>query len=259
MQQRLTAILGTLVAVLMGLGIGGIVAIRSEPTASDLVVPTPADAPSPTVRVVPGPGQTLVSGTVTKATLRGTAAPLRLPLTVTTAARGAGGARIEGVTVGGSASTVVWNAGQPLDLRGAGAIVPGSLTIDVAAGGVTWHLDGAARHLEPARYETSASVAVGHEGLAQPHDGIAFEATPAATIATQGGATVTTPRADLHVEGPGPVALEGDLVLRTAEGERHVAALTTSAGAFVVSLGVTGAPAGAYTVDGLLQSTVTTR
>lgn len=261
-RERIRGFLGTLIAVLLGLGIGGVVALRSEPTASDLVVPAPTstEAPSPTVRVVPAPGQTLISGTVTTAALHGVVgAPLTTPFTLAPRARGEGGARIEGITVGGAPSTLVWDGGQPLDLRGSGSLAPGSLAVDVDGAALHWHLDGAARTLTAGRYETAATVAVGASGLATPRDGVAFEvpAGGAATIQTHGDVTATTPPADLHVEGPGTVDLAGTLVVRTAGGERQAKGLSTAEGAFVLSLSPAGG--GRYTVDAVLQSPVTVR
>ena len=259
-EQRLRGILGTTITVLVGLAIGAVFAQRSEPSGGDMVVPTrTTEASSPTVEVVPAPGQTLVSGTVTKATLTGNvAATLRLPLTLEAAARGQGNARIEGVSVGGVTSVVVWDAGQPLDLRGTGGLVPGQVVVEIGASGARWHLDGAARSLAPGRYTTSATVAVGRSGLATPRDGVTFDAAGAATVQTSGDVATTTPRGDVHSEGPGTVDLEGDLVVRTSAGEQRARGLSMRQGAYAVTLGASPG-ATTYSVDAVLQSAVTTR
>jgi hypothetical protein len=155
---------------------------------------------------------------------------LSLPLTVET-----GRATVEGALVDGRRTTVVWDGGRPLVLTGTGAIDLGPTRVVVDGGTTTWPLDDGIRLLQPGEYRIDTPVAVGDEGLAEPLDGVAFSADDDTTIETT-GITVSVPTTALHLEGPGTLTLEGDLVVRTRAGERRATRLVLAEGPFVVDL-----------------------
>ena len=217
-----------------------------------------SSAPPATATVtVLRPDQTTVSGTVTAATALGVlGSPLALPLTITVPNRGQGEAHIVGVAVDGRRGTVAWDGGQPLPLSGTGGVDLGQATVDADAGGLTWHLDGAARALLPGRYTAGSTVAVGSTGLARPVDQATFvvAAGTRGQILTAGDAQVHLAAQKLSLTGPGRVTLTGAMTVTNASGSHPARRVGLASGAFELALTPS---AGGYTVTALLQGPVT--
>jgi hypothetical protein len=182
------------------------------------------------------------------------APPIPLPVIITVAQRGQGGLVISGVSVNGQPGTIAWSAGQPLPLSGTGALDLGPATLTADAGGVTWSLDGASRSLTSGHYVAGAPVAVGHAGLAEPHDTLSFDAGPAAGMNTDGGARIHLPPTDLDLTGPGSIQVRGSFSVQTATGTRHASSVSFGPGPFEVHLqpGLDG-----YVINALLQGPLT--
>jgi hypothetical protein len=175
--------------------------------------------------------QAEISGTLARLEAEDAVGPaIPLPLTVET-----GRATIEGAVVDGRRTAVVWDGGRPLVLTGTGAVDLGPTRVIVEGGTTTWPLDDGVRLLLPGEYRIDTPVAVGDEGLAEPRDGVAFTADGDTTMETTGIA-VSLPTGALHLEGPGTLTLEGDLVVRTRAGERTASRLLLAEGPFVVDL-----------------------
>lgn len=250
--------LGALVAVVLvaGLTLAGIeiLDLRRDGGA------TATDEPGATLppEVVLPEGQTLVSGAVTRFAAEGAVLPpISLPLTITTPARGEGaGGRIEGAVVDGATSSIVWDAGRPLELSGssaAEALELAPLRIDIEASEIRISLDGPFHGFAPGRYLVDTPVAVGSTGLARPLDRVGFEATDATTIAFAGGATVTLPARQLPITGPGKLLLEGTFEIATRGGKQSVRKIEFGEGAFELSL----TPAdGGYALTATLQGPI---
>lgn len=229
--------LGVVVALLLAAGAVGLVVERGRSPAhrgAPATVPTTA---GPTVAVL-RPGQVRVSGSVDSASFDGaSAAPLRLPFTVTAGQRGATRARITGARQDGQPVTITWDGGQPLPFGGAGGgldVSGGHLDLD--GGGLTWSLDGDPRPLLAGHYELGATVAVGTSGLATPRDRTAFDAGAGCQLSTVNGATVHTPPAAVHLEGPGTLEVRGRLQVETSAGERRMSSVRFGPGSFVADV-----------------------
>ena len=246
LDPTLAPVLAVLRVVVAGLLLGGVVAAvveyRTEPRFPG-PIPVELDVTEETV-VVPRPGQTFVSGTLTGATVGGAVvAPLGLPVTLPS-----GKATIEGVSVGGREAVIAWDGGRPLVLEGNGTVdlSPAELTVSIKE--MRWRLETATI---VGSFRTTAPVAVGRQGLAEPRDGVAFEAPERATIAATGAVTLVHAPRPLEIEGPGAVELRGQLTLRTSEGERPAARLRSEEGPFELRL----IPiAGGYRVEGVIQA-----
>ena len=209
------------------------------------------------MEVVPGAGQTFVTGTLSSLSADNAAsAPLSPPFTITTPARGQGNGTITGVQVGGKALAISWYEGQPLPVSGTGQLDLAGAPVAITAAGITWTLDGAARSLTAGHFVLGAPVAAGSGGLATPYDGgIAFDAGPRATITTTGMATVHLPPAAVHLEGPGrQLTLHGQLQARTSSSARAVQAIGFGPGSYSLDL---VPAAGGYTIKGTLQGPAT--
>jgi hypothetical protein len=212
-------------------------------------VASPATLPPDTP--APADGQVIVSGTVTAAHVQGASvASLATPITVTTAARGQGGATITPVLVNGKSTSIEWTAGQPLPLKGdGGGLALGPVGVEVGDG-IALVLDGV-HGLLPGTYTISTSVAVG----SQPKDSVTFTATDTTTIRFRGGASAPLSTPDLTANGSGSVSLEGTLTVA------HPDRTTTSASAITLDSGtysitVTPAAGGGFTVKATLQGPV---
>jgi len=236
-------ILGTLVilvgAVAMGLGISVAIHHRPSDGFSNTGPATTGGGATTSVPVdiVPGPGQSLLSGTLTSLTAdNAIGPPLKPPFTITIASRGQGSADLTGVQVGGKSVEIYWYGGQPLPVSGTGelAIDGGGVTVD--ASGITWMLDGAPRSLTTGHFNLGAPVAVGSGGLAAPHQNIAFDASERSTMQTTGRAQVHQAPGPIHLSGPGSVTAHGDFQLRTATGARHVATVVFGPGSYEIEL-----------------------
>lgn len=179
--------------------------------------------------------QAEVAGSVTRLVATDAVGPaIALPLTV-----GTGRATIDGAIVDGRRTAIVWDGGRPLHLDGTGSLDLGPARVEIAGGTTTWPLDDGVRLLTPGEYRIDTPVAVGDEGLAEPRDGVAFTADDDTTVETT-GVTVSLPTVAVHLEGPGSLTLEGDLVVRTREGERRATRLVLPDGPFVVDLRADG-------------------
>lgn len=257
MRALLAFLAVVIAAVAVGLGLSA--ALHHRPTNRGPAAggTAPAGVPGSTtvpVDIVPGSGQTFVSGTASSFTAdNAVGPPLTPPFTITIPSRGQGSADITGVLVGGKDVEIYWYGGQPLPVGGTGqlAVDGGPLTVDPS--GATWMLDGPPRSLTTGHFTLGAPVAVGSGGLAQPYQSIAFDAGVRSTLQTTGHAQVHQAPAGLHVTGPGSVTIHGNLQVQTAAGTRHVQSVTFGPGSYDVNL----APApGGDTITGTLQGPV---
>ena len=184
-------------------------------------------------------GQAEVTGTLARLRATGATGPtVDLPIVVPT-----GTAVIDGALVGGARETIVWDGGRPFRLDGTGGLDLGPTTVEVDGGELRWPLDDGVRVLLPGDYVVATPVAVGASGLAVASEGTAFAADEDTTVEAVGW-TIVRPVPDaLHLEGPGGLELEGDLLVRTREGERRARRLVLAEGPYVVDL----APGGTVT------------
>ncbi len=204
---------------------------------------TAGPGPATTVIEVLAADQSNVTGTLTK--IVGTkveAPPLVIPITLTVG-RGGGGTKADfsGGTVAGKKSTVSWDGGRPLPLRGRGTIdFNGPVDVELNARGASWLLDGAARVLTPGSYAFGSTVAVSsvNATLGAPKDGARLEVTPGtpASVQTRGGVRVATPPAPLSLKGPGQLVLEGAFEVTTRDGVRQASKITFGPGAFELTV-----------------------
>lgn len=273
MRRALGVVITLVVLVAIGLGIS--VAVHHRPSAGGPQPGTGTTLPGtggtggtadaggtgtgdtgvPPVDIVPGAGQTFLTGTITSLTADNAIGPaLTPPFTITIASRGQGNADITGVTVGGQNSQIFWYGGQPLPVSGSGqlAVDGGGLVVD--ASGITWQLDGAPRSLT-GHLNLGAPVAVGTSGLATPRPSVAFDAGDRATVQTTGHAQVHLAPAALHLTGPGAVTAQGDLRIQTSTGTRQVKAAAFGRGSFEIDLTPT---ASGDTIRATMQGPIST-
>jgi hypothetical protein len=135
-------------------------------------------------------------------------------------------------------------------VSGTGTLDMGTASIEVTPGAIRWFLDGQPRVLTAGRYRLGATVAVGQRGLATPTEDATFDVDGRAAMVTRGGASIELRPADLALEGPGAVELQGRLRLRTATGTEEVGSARFGEGAYRVELSPT---AGGYRIDALFQ------
>jgi hypothetical protein len=248
----------TILVLAVAVGLGITVALHHRATSGGAPQPVRvgrATTTSVPVDIVPAPGQTFVSGTVTSLSADNANGPaLTPPFTITIPVRGAGSADLTGVSVGGKAVEIFWYGGQPLPVSGTGqlAVDGGAVTVDVS--GITWTLDGAVRSLAPGHYRLGAPVAVGSGGLATPYQSIAFDAGAGATVQTTGKARVHLAPAAVHLTGPGSITLQGNLQAQTPSGTKPVRQVTFGPGSFSIDLTPV---AGGDTITATLQGPVT--
>ena len=159
-------------------------------------------------------GTVIVSGTVTSVHMENATVPtLAMPITVTPDERGRGGATITPVQVDGKTTSIDWQAGQPLPMKGdGGALKLDPITIDATTDGITMLLDGV-HAVVPGTYTLSTSVAVG----STPRDSVTFTATDKTTIQFRDGQRTPLPTPDLSLSGTGKVTLEGTLTVEHAD------------------------------------------
>lgn len=210
-----TWVVGWLAAIVLAGGVAEAVARSREPEVETV---------TRTVRVLPE-GQAKVTGTLTSLTGSDVSGPvLALPVVLEQGT----------ATIDNAGETIVWDGGRPFHLEGDGGIDLGPTEVAVDGTGTSWSLDGV-RVLLPGRYEVRTPVAVGRGGLAEPHDAYAFTAGDDATLATEGA--VRLPLADLHLEGPGSLVLDGRFEVRTRDGRRTATHLEFGPGPFVLDVG----------------------
>jgi hypothetical protein len=209
----------------------------------------------PKTEVVPRPGQTIVTGTVTVARLDpAEALPLRLPVVIDVAHRGVGGGNLSNAVVSGRVVAVAWDGGTPLTLKGTGTLDLSPAAVEVSAQGLRWSLDGHPNVFGPGHFALAGPVAVGAKGLATPRDGVAFSAnaSPQTVLLTNGGVTALVPLSGpVELHGPGQAELEGRLTARTTAGAKSATRLLFPGGPFVVTLTPS---AGGVTINALFQA-----
>lgn len=132
---------------------------------------------------------------------------------------------------------LVWDGGRPFVLEGGGLDL-GPSAVVVERGEARWQIEGP-RVLLPGDYLLRTPVAVGTEGLARPVDEARFTATDDAVLDAP-GATIATPAAPLHLEGPGRLVLDGTFVVRTTDGRRSATHLEFGPGPLVLDLAADG-------------------
>lgn len=186
----------------------------------------------------PAPTPYRVTGTVSSLSAGGATGPaIPTPMLITVPVRGAGSAYFYDVSVSGPpGNTVYWNSGEPLGLIGRGGLELGRADVTVNPSGATWYLDGAPRRVEPGYYEAAAPVAVGTSGLATPVPDAQFSAGPTSVLVTSGGAAIHRPPGPLHLVGPGPLQVTGNLTIASPSGTRAAAELSMADGSYVVDL-----------------------
>jgi hypothetical protein len=216
-------LLSVLIAAVLA---GGVTTIVSDHTAKDPIVERVVH----TTVVLPE-GQAEVRGTVDGFKADDATGPaLSVPLEIEH-----GGATIEDALIEGRRSTIVWDGGRPLRLRGSGAIDLGPTHVEMGVGALLWPIDGV-RALAPGTYRIDTPVAVGSGGLARPRDTVDFTADDSTTIDTTGGANVIRGLDALHLEGPGSITLDGSFTIETREGTVTRSHLTFGPGSFVFDL-----------------------
>jgi hypothetical protein len=230
-----------------------------ERTGSPTVQAGPTGTESPSTRVVevPRPGQSIVSGTLTRLVAKDAAGDaIPAPFTIQPGQVGVSRAVIGNVLVDGKPSTIAWDGGRPLPITGTGALELGTTQVTVDPAGVTWALEGSARALRPGAYRANFTVAVGSAGVANVRDNVAFTAgNDAALEVRKGTAFVRLPAAPLHVRAVQPTmaTLEGDLTVQTTAGDHKSRRVTFGPGLYDVTLTPV---AGGYTLRAILQGPV---
>jgi len=206
-------------------------------------------------------GQAEISGTVTAFTAHdvvlASLAALPMPITVTTPERGFGaGAEIDGAEVDGEPSTIVWDAGRPLNLAGDG----GSLVLAQVGlamnpdGSFNVLLDGPAMGFAPGDYSIDTPVAVG-SGIGTPRDSVDFTATDDTTIVFAGNASTVIGPQPISLTGPGSLDITGSFTVTTADGTSTVTHIVFDTGPLTIDLVPV---AGGYTITGVLQGALQT-
>ena len=170
-----------------------------------------------------------------------------MPITVTTANRGEGGATITPVLVDGASTSIEWNAGQPLPLTGdGGSLALAPIAVEVTDG-IALVLDGV-HGVAPGTYKVTTSVAVG----SQPKDSVTFTATDKTTIQFRGTATTPLPTPELTTGGSGSLSLQGTLSLTHADRTvTQASSITLDSGTYKITL--TPAVGGGFNVQATLQ------
>lgn len=235
----------------------------------------PSDAALATgpVRVVPGPGQSFVTGSAVSVLADGAlGGEIPAPFTLTASEPGAGSATIEAALVNGQRTSIEWGGGTPLPITwvtssggpnpaapydGApenkfGGLDLGAATAEIGGGRVSWSLaDGVSRNLRAGRYRAGSSVAIGVKGLATPRDGVEFTADAQTVLTAQGRVVVRMTLGQLELTGPGRVAARGDLELVTPTVTRSVSSVEMVQGPFRLS--VKPGASGRVEIDAVLQ------
>jgi hypothetical protein len=176
-------------------------------------------------------GQAEVTGTVTGFVADdANGPPLSIPLEIAT-----GRATIDGALVDGRRSSIVWDGGRPLRLRGEGAVDLGPTHVEMGVGALFWPIDGI-RVLAPGSYRIDTPVAVGAGGLAHPEDAVSFTADGETTIETAEAASVVRGLGQLHLEGPGSLRADGAFTIKTRDGTATRTHLEFGPGSFVFDL-----------------------
>jgi hypothetical protein len=215
-----TWLLGVVIAAVLAGGIAQVLAERTDPVVETTI----------TEREVLPADQAEVRGTIESFVADDAVGPpLAMPIELAT-----GPATIEGATVDGERSTIVWDGGRPFRLSGTGVLDLGPTRVELGAGAVSWHTDGL-RILTAGDYHLDTPVAVGTGGLARPADAVDFAATDGTTIETPAG-TVVQRGLPVHLEGPGTFEADGRFTIRTRDGTVEATHLAFGPGPFVVDV-----------------------
>jgi hypothetical protein len=206
---------------------------------------------APSDSLLPAKGQVALVGGVTGMHIDGaTVDNLPMPITVTTADRGVGGATITPVEVDGHTTSIDWQAGQPMPISGDGGnLLLKGVTIDAGSDGISIVLDGT-QSMTPGTYKIDTSVAVG----STPMDRVTFSATDKTTAKFRG--TASAPYGEpLHAQGAGSLSLDGKVTVTHPDGSTTEAThLELDQGLYRLTL--TPTPQGDFNLQALLQGNV---
>ncbi|MEY2476613.1 MAG: hypothetical protein QOG87_1928 [Actinomycetota bacterium] len=213
-------------------------------------------SPSSVVEVL-RPGQSRVTGTVTKLVARDAAGEaIPAPFTIQPGTVGVTRAVIGNVVVDRRPSTIAWDGGRPLPITGKGSLELGSAQLTADPGGLSWALDGSPRALAPGDYRANFTVAVGSSGVASVRDNVAFTAGPETALeVTKGTAFVRLPAQAVRIRATQPTSatLDGTFTIATAEASRPARRVSFGPGLYDITLTPV---AGGYTVVAILQGPV---
>ncbi|MEY2569450.1 MAG: hypothetical protein QOE35_3979 [Actinomycetota bacterium] len=229
----------------------------------DRVNPTlqsgPVETEPPSTRVVEvlRPGQTEVTGSLTRLVAKDAAGDaIPAPFTVEANERGVTRAVIDNVLVDRRPSTISWDGGRPLPISGEGGLDLGSAQLTADGTGLAWALEGSPRALSPGNYRANFTVAVGSGGVASVREGVAFTATADTALdVTKGGAFIRLPAQPLHIRAAASTTavLDGTFTVKTADGSRPARHVAFGPGLYDITLTPTGTT---YTVKAILQGPV---
>lgn len=201
--------------------------------------------------LLPATNQVVLVGGVTAMHIDGaTIDSVAMPITVTTADRGVGGATITPVQVDGKTTSIDWQAGQPLPLSGDGGnLLLKGVTIEASPDGISVVLDGV-QSFTPGAYRIATSVAVG----STPKDAVDFTATDKTTAKFRG--TASTPyTGPLMTQGAGSISLDGNVTVTDHDGgTRQATHLELDKGLYKLTL--TPTPRGDFILQATLQGNV---
>jgi hypothetical protein len=219
--------------------------------------PVATEPPSTRVVVVLRPGQSEVTGTLTRLVAKDAAGDtIPAPFTIEANERGVTRAVIGNVLVDRRPSTIGWDGGRPLPISGDGALDLGSTQLTADATGLAWALEGSPRALAPGNYRANFTVAVGSGGVASVREGVAFTATAETALdVTKGGAFIRQPAQPLHIQAAASstATFEGTFTVRTTDSSRTSRRLTFGPGLYDITLTPSGTT---FTVKAILQGPV---
>jgi hypothetical protein len=229
----------------------------------DRVNPTlqsgPVETEPPSTRVVEvlRPGQTEITGNLTRLVAKDAAGDtIPAPFTVEANERGVTRAVIDNVLVDRRPSTISWDGGRPLPISGEGGLDLGSAQLTADGTGLAWALEGSPRALSPGNYRANFTVAVGSGGVASVREGVTFTATADTALdVTKGGAFIRLPAQPLHIRAAASTTavLDGTFTVKTADGSRPARHIAFGPGLYDITLTPTGTT---YTLEAILQGPV---
>lgn len=165
------------------------------------------------------------------------------------------GGEITGVTVGDTASAIVWDGGRPFVLSAGPGLLLDEVVVVLDDGDVLCTLGRGAHRLPRGDYQLDTPVAVGGSGIAAPRDRVAFTAGADGRFDAHGDAALRLPPETSYAfAGRGQVSLVGDLVVTTDQGGQAASSLDLRDGAYQLTLSPT--EGGGWTVSGRVQSRV---
>jgi hypothetical protein len=255
---RLRWFLGLSAILLLVVGVTVVISDRMDDGGSGPSQVVDGATPTTGDQVIDDAGAIDVAGTVTAIHLEGAVLDpreVRTPLTISSD-RGLGnGGELTGVSVGGKASSVVWDGGRPFVLSSGPGLRFDQGIVDLVAGKVTLDLQGGVATLLEGSYQLDTPVAVGGTGIATPRDSVAFTAKAGARFEAHGDSALELPGGAQHsFTGPGLVHLEGTLEVTTENREQDATTLDLSNGPYELTLSPT--EGGGWTISGRVQSKV---